>query len=165
MLSCGPTECEAPGEMSGGQQNADLRGRREAHVQRCGGHISSEMASKDAGAKSRPLSNTTCRKRGCCACDLDGAASIRGWSVQGDSGVVSGSQGEKVCQEEEVVGSLGSRPQTMWDVELKASTRFSNKKVRGGLLLFLYLGPGGAEARLREVGGEEVRNACADTPG
>jgi len=46
--------------------------------------------------------------------------------------VVSGSQGEKVCQEEEVVGSLGSRPQTMWDVELKASTRFSNKKVRGG---------------------------------
>ena len=46
--------------------------------------------------------------------------------------MVSGSQGEKVCQEEEVVCSLGSYPQTMWDVELKASTRFSNKKVRGG---------------------------------
>ena len=87
VLSCGPTEREAPGEMSGGQQNADLRGRREAHVQRCGGHISSEMASKDVGAKSRPLSNTTCRKRGCCACDPDGAASIRGWGTQGDNGV------------------------------------------------------------------------------
>lgn len=46
--------------------------------------------------------------------------------------MVSSSQGEKVCQEEEVVGSLGSCPQTMWDVELKASTRFSNKEVRGG---------------------------------
>lgn len=86
-LSCGHAECAAPGEMSGGQQNADLRGRKEVHVQRCGGLISSEMASKDVGAKSRPPSNTTWRKRGCCACDLDGAASSRGWGVRGDNGV------------------------------------------------------------------------------
>lgn len=87
VLSCGHAECAAPGEMSAGQQNADLRGRKEAHVQRCGGLIRSEMASKDVGAKSRPLSNTTCRKRGCCACDLDVAASSRGWGVPGDNGV------------------------------------------------------------------------------
>lgn len=44
----------------------------------------------------------------------------------------SGSQGKKVCQEEEAVGSISSRPQTMGDVELKVSTGFSNKEVRGG---------------------------------
>lgn len=53
VLSCGHTECAAPGEMSGGQQNADLKaGRVRAKV--LGGLISSEMASKDVGAKSRP---------------------------------------------------------------------------------------------------------------
>lgn len=41
-------------------------------------------------------------------------------------------KGEKVCQEEEVVGPVRPRPQTAWDVDLKVSTRFSNKKVRDG---------------------------------
>lgn len=107
------------------------RGREKGPRARCGGLISSEMASKDVGAKSRPPSNTTWRKRGCCACDLDGAASAgRGWGQCGET-MVSSSQGEKVS-------GRGSgqqprlRPQTMWDVELKASTRFSNKEVRGG---------------------------------
>lgn len=45
---------------------------------------------------------------------------------------LSRSRGKKGCQEEEVVGSVGPHPQAMWDVELKVSTRFSNKKVRGG---------------------------------
>ena len=108
VLSCGPTVCEAPGEMSGGQQNADFRGRREVHVHRCGGHIRSEMASKDVGAKS----NTTCRKRGCYARMVLPAARA---GACGET-MVSGSQGEKVCQEEEVVGSLSParRPCGMW---------------------------------------------------
>lgn len=123
VLSCGPTVCEAPGEMSGGQQNADFRGRREVHVHRCGGHIRSEMASKDVGAKS----NTMCRKRMLCP---DGAASSQGWGMWGDNGV-------RQPRRESVSGRGSgrqprSRPQTMWDVELNASTRFSNKEVRGG---------------------------------
>ena len=43
---------------------------------------------------------------------------------------------------------------------LDLATKRSEVAVRGQ-----PLGPGGAEARLREVGGEEVGNACADTPG
>ena len=50
----------------------------------------------------------------------------------GQETVLSSSQGKKGCQEEEVVGSARPHPQAMWDVELKVSTRFSNKKVRGG---------------------------------
>ena len=68
---------------------------------------------------------------------------------------LSSSQGQKVCQEEEVVGDAGPPPQTTWDVELKVSIRFSNQEVRGG-----RAGPAsgawGPRARLREVGGEEV---------
>lgn len=45
---------------------------------------------------------------------------------------LSSSQSKKVCQEEEVAGSAGPHPQAMWNVELKLSARFSNKKVRSG---------------------------------
>lgn len=41
-------------------------------------------------------------------------------------------KGKKVCQEEEVVGRVRPCPKTVWDVDLKVSTRFSNKEVRDG---------------------------------
>lgn len=56
------------------------------------------------------------------------------WPVEGggrETGL-SSSQGKKVCQEEEVASRVGPHPQAMWDMELKVSARFSNKKVRGG---------------------------------
>ena len=69
-----------------------------------------------------------------------------------------------MCQKEEVVGRVRPCPQTMWHVEFKVSTRFSNKEVRGGCER-LASRVWWAKARLREVGGEEVGKASADTPG
>lgn len=77
---------------------------------------------------------------------------------------VSSSHGEKMCQEVEVVGSIRPHPQTMRDVDLKVSTSFSNKQVRGPALGTWGVGRGD-KARLREVEGKEVGNGCADTPG
>lgn len=79
---------------------------------------------------------------------------------------MSSSQGEKVCQEAEVVGSIRPHPQTMRDVDLKVSISFSNKQVRGGCERPAWgTWVGGDKARLRGVGGKEVENGCADTPG
>lgn len=65
----------------------------------------------------------------------------------------------KVCQER-VVSSLSSSPQTMWDVELKASTRFSNE-VKGGCE---RPAPGAWRDQSQTEGGGRVRVGNVQTP-
>lgn len=54
------------------------------------------------------------------------------WQRGSWEAAASSSQREKVCQEVEAASSIRPHPQTMRDVDLKASISFSNKQVRGG---------------------------------
>lgn len=126
VLRFGPAKCERPGARclvcrAGDDPDVEVSAqRRQRKVLEC---------VRWAVRENRPLSNTPCgRKR---TPRVWSRRSCRGQEEAGRLRCLE-RQGKKGCQEEEVVGSVGPHPQAMWDVELKVSTRFSNKKVRGG---------------------------------
>lgn len=92
-------------------------------------------------------------------CDRDGAA-----AGESRETAESSSQGEKCVRKRKWLAGSGPvhGPCGMWSSKcpLDLATRKSEGAVRGQ-----PRGSGGAKARLREVGGEEVGKACADTPG
>lgn len=66
VLRFGPAEFEAPGEMSGGQRNADLRGRREVQVTKMWESSAQRWQVKIwehtwEGSREQTSSNTTCQ--------------------------------------------------------------------------------------------------------